>query len=385
MKFKPWEFGKRAKALPVIEDLAHWKSSTVLLNHEIEPGVIERRTPSRMVPETLAAIIENPRRFLVRSRKAWDIHKISRLQAGEVYRVPATRELVLEDCWVHLPSGMVISSQRQVLSPTSHAPACFYQGHSDVDWEEAPQIEGESFLLATVWGENFAHWLMDSLPRLALGPTEKLLMGKSVPRFQSESLALLGYEADRLVIPSTSLVRCRKLRVYLAARTSGIPHPACLDKVRRQLQAGFGPSEGTTRRLYISRQKTRRRIINHEEVLPVLKEFGFEEIFCEEMRFPEQVGLFSSAEAIFGAHGAGTMNVLFSPPGAALIEAFNPQVWDHSAHRVASLGGARHFHLFAENASKDYDIRIDPKLLARTLALALEKEPPDPRLIETSF
>jgi hypothetical protein len=76
---------------------------------------------------------------------------------------------------------------------------------------------------------------------------------------------------------------------------------------------------------------------------------------------------------------------MFAPRGAALIEAYNPRVWDHAAHRVASLVGVRHFHLFAENVSKDFDVRIDPRLLARTLALALKGEPPDPRLIEKVF
>lgn len=66
------------------------------------------------------------------------------------------------------------------------------------------------------------------------------------------------------------------------------------------------------------------------------------------------------------------MNTLFQPAGSVLIEAINPHVWDHAAHRVASLCGVRHFHLFAENASRELDIHINPRTLARTLALALE-------------
>lgn len=384
-RWRSWKFGSEARKLPALQSNETAQADDCRVGKIVETSMVGQRLPSRFLPENLSRILTYSDRFLVKKRRDWDIHKISRLLAGEYYPIGETREILCENCWVHIPSGTVISSGKQVLCDTSLAPDCLYEGHSEVSWEEVPWIEENVFLLATVWGGNFAHWLMDSLPRLALDPTEKLLMGKSVPSFQSESLALLGYEADHIVIPTTSLVRCRKLRVYLAARTSGIPHPACLEKIRNRLQVAVGSSEGMARRLYISRQKTRRKIINHEEVLPVLKAFGFEEIFCEEMSFSEQVRLFSSAEAIFGVHGAGTLNVLFAPPGSSLIEAYNPQVWDHAAHRVASLGGVRHFHLFAENASKDFDVRIDPLLLAKTLALALERESPDPRLVETVF
>jgi len=385
-RWKSWKFGSTARKLPTLRGLETAQARECWIGESVEPATIARRFPSAFLPETLSRILSVPEGFLVKRRRNWDIHKMARLHAGEFYPIGETREIRCENCWVHVPSGTVISSDRQVLCDTSLAPDCLYEGHSEVPWEEAPWIDDDAFLLATVWGGNFAHWLMDSLPRLVRAPEEKLLVGRSVSRFQQESLALLGYQTDRLIIPETSLVRCRKLRVHVTSRTSGIPHPVCLEGIRSRLQSGAGASPAAPfRRLYISRQKTRRKILNHEDVLSVLQEFGFEEIFCEEMDFAEQVRLFSSAEAIFGAHGAGTLNVLFAPRGSTLIEAYNPQVWDHAAHRVASLAGVHHFHLFAENASKDFDVRIDPHLLARTLALALKAEPPDPRLIEKIF
>ncbi len=384
-RWKSWKFGSEARRLPTLRGPQTAQASDCWVGEPEKSALIARRFPSTGLSENISRILNHPDRFLVKKRRDWDIHKIARLYAGEFYPIGETWEVVCGNCWVHIPSGTVISSDRQGLCDTSLAPDCLYQGHSEVSWEDAPWIEDDVFLLATVWGGNYAHWLMDSLPRLVSGPEQKLLMGRSVCRFQEDSLRLLGYAGDRLILPKTNLVRCRKLRVHITSLTSGIPHPACITAVRRRLQAAVGAETTAKRRLYISRQKPRRKILNHADVFPILQEFGFEEVFCEEMDFADQVRLFSSAEAIFGAHGAGTLNVLFAPEGSALIEAYNPQVWDHAAHRVASLLGVRHFHLFAENASKDFDVRIDPNLLARTLALALNADPPDQRLIETVF
>jgi capsular polysaccharide biosynthesis protein len=199
---------------------------------------------------------------------------------------------------------------------------------------------------------------------------------------------MLGWRKEDLISPELELVKCRRLCIHIASEVSGVPHPECIRNIRQRLWKSIGASHTTraSKRIYISRQKTRRKIVNYQEIESVLHEFGFEEVFCEELSFEEQVRIFSEAEAIFGHHGAGTINAMFAPAGAALIEAFNPQVWDHAAHRVASLCGIRHFHLFGKNANKDFDVVLDSKILKRTLALALEdSSSPRPELVEEKF
>lgn len=389
-RWKSWKFGPNARVLPVVRltplpDAGACTKMGIRMTLR-EPDMVARRHPSGSPPESLQHIITNPSAFLVKKRRDWDALKYSRLYAGEVYPVGASYDVIAEDCWLHTPSGTVITRDKQVLAFSSYSLDSFYQGHSEVPWEEAPWVTEPSFKLATVWGTNFAHWLMDALPKAdALDSHDKrrIVLDRRAPEFEKASLWLLGHQETD--IPEGSLLRYKELH-FVSTTRSGVPDPRPLLRIRDRLREGAEAKPAAPRRrLYISRQKTRRKILNHVDVFPVLQEFGFEEVFCEEMDFAEQVRLFSSAEAIFGAHGAGTLNVLFAPQGAALIEAYNPQVWDHAAHRVASLVGVRHFHLFAGNASKDFDVRIDPHLLGRTLALALKAEPPDSRLIETVF
>jgi capsular polysaccharide biosynthesis protein len=47
---------------------------------------------------------------------------------------------------------------------------------------------------------------------------------------------------------------------------------------------------------------------------------GFERVVPEDLSFDEQVATFQKAEWMFGAHGAGLTNVIFSPLGCRLVE-----------------------------------------------------------------
>jgi len=386
MKWKSWKFGALARRLPVLRGGEIAKVAGCVSLRPVFPSCAARRFPSAATPENLSRILEVPEKFLVKKRRDWDVHKVSRLYCGEHYPVPATREIVCENCWVHIPSGTVLSADKEVLWDTSVAPGTLYQGHSEVSWEDAPWIEEGAFLMATAWGANYAHWLMDALPRLSLPVEERLLMGKEISSFQSESLSTLGFEPDRCIRPIASLVRCRRLRIHVAGSVSGIPHPAALATIRAQILKAVGSQEGGPARVYISRQRARRKILNDVEVDGVLREFDFQAIEPETMDFLSQVKAFSKVEAAFGVHGAGTLNTIFQPPGSVLIEAYNPEVWDHSAHRIASMCGVRHTHFFGSNAGREFDVTICPRILRRTLALALADDGiPPAALLEEIF
>jgi len=374
MKWKSWQFGKYAQKLPVIRDLVAWAAEKELPCRPVYPGSVAERCPSRSLPDSLRELLDQPSKFLVRKRREWDLTKFSRLYTGEFYEVPPTWEVEIPNAWLHVPSGTVITSEREVLAPSTLALKCFYQGHSEVSWDEAPWIEEPQFLLATVWGKNYAHWLFDALPRasrLAEHPGATALIDRAAPGFQEESLAL-GWGKVPVKVPESSLVRCKNIILHVASARSGVPNPEAIRMVRdRLISAIVPPADAKPRRIYISRQGTRRRIVNHPEVMQVLSDFGFEEVFCERLSFTKQVEMFSNCEAILGAHGAGTLNALFAPSGAVLIELFNPAVWDHAAHRVASLVGVGHWHLFAGNSGREFDMEVDPDRLERLLERAL--------------
>ena len=64
--------------------------------------------------------------------------------------------------------------------------------------------------------------------------------------------------------------------------------------VRNVLLSAYG-STGEER-LYITRSKAaKRRIVNEDEIAPILADFGFQTVFAEDLSFEEQVHLCSRA------------------------------------------------------------------------------------------
>ncbi len=107
----------------------------------------------------------------------------------------------------------------------------------------------------------------------------------------------------------------------------------------------------------------------------LLRERGFLIVENEGLTFADQVRLFSGANLIVGAHGAGNYNLLFANPGTQLLEIYNPLYWDGAAARISSLLGIEHWHVYGENLCDDYRTSVDINRLADTLdAMASVKQ-----------
>jgi len=77
-----------------------------------------------------------------------------------------------------------------------------------------------------------------------------------------------------------------------------------------------------TRRVYLQRN-ARRRILNEPELLAVLKPYGFETVDLGNHTISDQMAIVADAAIILGAQGANMNSMLWSPPGATVVELFN--------------------------------------------------------------
>ncbi|MEI9864579.1 MAG: glycosyltransferase family 61 protein [Limisphaerales bacterium] len=76
------------------------------------------------------------------------------------------------------------------------------------------------------------------------------------------------------------------------------------------------PGQAGWRKLYLTRNQTwSRNVVNEAELIPRLRERGFEIVDCAALNFDEQVKLFAEAACVVGPHGAAFTNILWSPPG----------------------------------------------------------------------
>lgn len=75
------------------------------------------------------------------------------------------------------------------------------------------------------------------------------------------------------------------------------------------------------KRVFISRKSAKhRKLLQEEELFPLLRKLGFSFYELETLTFEDQIRLFRSAEMVVGPHGAGLSWLIFCSPGTLVIE-----------------------------------------------------------------
>jgi capsular polysaccharide biosynthesis protein len=192
------------------------------------------------------------------------------------------------------------------------------------------RIEGRVAVLTTHFAsQNYSHWMFDLIPRLHLLrksglPYDKIVVPCRTP-YQSESLQLLGIERAEMIDDLDLHIEASKLIVPSLPGLIANPQSwAC-----RYLRDSFlkhVQGDRKRRRILISRDKAgvTRRVTNEGDVFGLLRKFGFERVFLEDLALLEQVQLFRDAEFVVSPHGAGLTNLVFCRQGSSIIELFSP-------------------------------------------------------------
>jgi capsular polysaccharide biosynthesis protein len=214
------------------------------------------------------------------------------------------------------------------------------------------------------WTSGYFHWIFDILTRLV--PLLKYEEIKDLPlivpmdfsKLHEESLRHLGFK--NFVPQPSSHVLVEKLFFPTSVRVTHCPPRWVLDEMR----ARFGVKEKVARRrLYISRNDAnRRRIINEEEIVALLKPYGFETLLLSGRSLCEQMEVFSEAEIIIGSNGSGFANLLFAPEKARVLELFAPTYFYGGYHALATTLGMDYTYLVGE-AVGETDIMISKDLM----------------------
>jgi capsular polysaccharide biosynthesis protein len=293
---------------------------------------------------------------------------------------------------VHLRSYLLSGRGELVVDSVDDSPNVWRRAEDD--WGALAELDAEPAArpgaVALLGGQRggYWHWWIDILPRvwlldslgLSRGGDSPLAIPPAPAEFQRESLDLLGL-TERLEPLGPGLTRFDSVTFTRGLTGGGSRYPSRkLGEYARWLRDRLvpepAPADARGRKLFLSRATAAsRRIVNEAEIEPVLAGHGFEVVDPAGMSIAEQVALFSQASAVAGPHGAGLTNLLFSPPGTAVVEIFAaPAAQGVSNYRVlASHLGLPYSRLLAvpvpnEGRGPHYlDMRLDPQLLARAL------------------
>lgn len=246
-------------------------------------------------------------------------------------------------------------------------------------------LKGNWYPVLSYYSQSYHHWLWNDVPRLMtalpnLPPDTRFLIPQDPCDYHTASLDALGISRDRLEPQEAfddTIMETMWFASPLGDSEWAATDPQVAGRLREKLweAARIAPS-GAKRKFYVSRAHSQqRRIVNEDQILPIIQRYGFETVFAERLSFMEQVSLFSQAKIILGAHGAGLTNMLHAEPGATILEIHvnntdmaRTHYWTMAhtlGHGYACMVGEE---VKNEGRSFDSDISIRPQELERMLA-----------------
>jgi hypothetical protein len=309
--------------------------------------------------------------------------RVSKYYSGGTFERPDVFVCDVPSGFIHVGTGLVLTAGGTIVEESVLAYrlpyTSVYQGLRPL---RPIRIHGSVATIFNVFGDNFWHWLVDSLPRLvslrrvlpAAEPVT-LVLPDTLHAAQREVLShLLPTNFSVRILPKRVWVRADRviLPSFLSGRANGFLPADYVNEIRGQVFRGFGlPETAEPReRIWVSREGDRhRRVRNEGAVMEALAPLGFRSVRLAGMSAREQVEMFRTAEIVVGTYGAGLGWLLFSGRIPVVILYPNSVPNTHFITQTSSLGQRHHFLLDdAPDEYTDFDADV-PRL--RTL---LEQE-----------
>jgi len=213
---------------------------------------------------------------------------------------------------------------------------------------------------------NIGHWFIDVLPRLHLLRKSGLYDQVDwfyVPSlrysYQTETLELLGIPKEKIISGDAHThIAADRIIASTAPRGNHTLVPKWLCEFIQEAFMPYAEAEkeislkpaSDSRRLYISRSDSSiRNVLNEEELLKELEPYGFENIISSKFSIQERIRLFSRAEVVMGATGAGLVSMFFCKPGTKMIEIFNEGFVVEPFYDIATKLGLDYSYIICKN------------------------------------
>lgn len=244
--------------------------------------------------------------------------------------------------------------------------------------------DGKKYVLAFNSYTGYFHLLAETIPRLFLlkdylsDYTVLLPEEYHKPAF-IDILALTGikeenikwlypnliYKVPQLILPSATAQErhfnpqlLKKIKLDFLEKTSDAKLPFAAD------------------RIYVVRKKAiKRKIINEEDVMALVKLKGFVCIDFEDFTFAEQVQICNKAAILISIHGAGLTNCMFMKEGSKLLELRKNDGGEmYYYHMIASATGIEYYYQFCKSDRPELpvntaDLIVDIEKLKHNISL----------------
>jgi len=229
--------------------------------------------------------------------------------------------------------------------------------------DKPEKLSGAVTSLLTNWtsGNNYYHWIIDALPRLAiresLPETTRMIIPNSSMRFVQESISLLGLE-DLCIIPTSNHLICERFYFISPTAQTGHWNPFAYDWLRRKFSTYFSSSSSISR-LFFTRKGCKRIPNNIGEIEALFERNGFYIVDAGKLTMIEQIALSSSARCIAGLHGAAMTNLIWSKkqiPILAILEIFESTYLNACYENIAVYNECYYHYIFCDISDAQHHI-----------------------------
>ncbi|HEX6892453.1 MAG TPA: glycosyltransferase family 61 protein, partial [Chryseolinea sp.] len=210
----------------------------------------------------------------------------------------------------------------------------------------------------------YYHWMIDSIPRLAIlkqsGQFDKVdyfLVPNYSTKYQRDTLAHFGIAGHKII--NEEFIHHIQADYLMVTSYTQVKfhHPkwAC-----DFLHTSFTVPKEVNKRdklIYIPRGDAaiNRSVLNETELIALLKGYGFETRFLSEMTIRDQAEYFNSAKLVIGAHGSGLTNLVFCEPGTTVVELFPDKYVRHVYYDICNKMGLNYHYLLCPSTGNPSD------------------------------
>lgn len=281
--------------------------------------------------------------------------------------------------WLGELGAVFLSSENKVIAElsTPYYPLMFLLERSDFD---SLILEGDSAKLGLVlfdrfWEINYAHWLLDLLPRLKvldLLDKSDLCVITSQLRSSWQKNMLASYLDETIDVLDVKQFELYKFRSLVVANDAGrkVPHPSCKGnpEALNYINQGWKEQEGLNpaRIALIVTRKGSRELLNTLELVFALQEIGLlvSLIDCSTVSISDQRVSFKKADVVVACHGAALGNVAFMKEGSIVVELLPPS-YANPAFWIISSGNNLNYIGITDVEEEDSEVK--PRLRNITL------------------
>jgi len=233
--------------------------------------------------------------------------------------------------------------ERDFTSEELHGRALIDPKQNRIRWllnDKSPAVVAEAAVFIDSCASNYAHWMTEVLPRIALFCADErfkhiaLIINDGLHENIMESLSqVAGVEREiitlgigRALTVNTLLVTSvvgyvpfERRTKKLSEHSHGLFSPWGFELIRNRLcLQPEGQDEMWPEKIYLRRNSGARKVTNASEIEKLLVGHGYVVVEPEKLTYLEQSKLFSRAKVVVGSSGAALANIIFCPPSAQI-------------------------------------------------------------------